>query len=105
MSNLTRISSAMITDPTTGSKVSDQIGTLLGSNTHSLQTTYTNGNLTQAKELDFNNNTVSETDVTYNSDGTVHTITEITNGKTMITTLNYVNGALDPVNPYTRSVS
>jgi hypothetical protein len=78
--------------------------TKLGTNTHSLQTTYINGNLTQTKEFDINNNLILQNDITYNTDGTIHTITETINGKQYVTTLNYVNGGLDPVNPITRSV-
>lgn len=77
---------------------------LIGVNTHSLQTTYTNGNLTQTKEFDVNTTLLIQQDITYNADGTVNTLTETFNGKQHVTTLNYVNGSLDPVNPMTRSV-
>lgn len=78
--------------------------TLIGSNTSSLQTTYINGNLTQIKEFDVNDNLLFQNNITYNPDGTVNTMTETINGKKYLTTLNYVNEKLDPINPLTRSV-
>jgi hypothetical protein len=78
---------------------------LIGVNTNSFQTTYdVNGNLTQTKELDSNNNLLIQTDITYNGDGTVHTITETFNGKQHVTTLNYTSGSISSTNPFTRSV-
>lgn len=79
---------------------------LIGVNTNNFQTTYDgNGNLTQTKELDSNNVLLIQTDITYNGDGTVHTITETFNGKQHVTTLNYTSGSLSTTNPFTRSVS
>jgi hypothetical protein len=82
----------------------DSIRNRIGENTVIFQTTYTNGNLTQTKEFDVNNKLILQSDITYNADGTVNTITESINGRQFITTLHYVNGSIDSVNPITRSV-
>jgi hypothetical protein len=79
---------------------------IIGLNSGSLTTTADgNGNLTQTVEKDMSGNTLVTTNITYNPDGTVHTVSEIINGKTYVTTLNYTNGALTLSNPFTRTVN
>jgi hypothetical protein len=60
-------------------------------NNNTVIPTYTNGQLTKVEEKDGSVVKASST-LTYNSDGTVNTVTELINGKTVVSTLNYVNG-------------
>jgi hypothetical protein len=77
----------------------------LGVDTNKIQTTYTNGELTRVKELGVADVLLTQSDLAYNTDGTLNTVTETINGKVSILTVNYVNGEIDPVNPVTRSVT
>lgn len=79
---------------------------LLGVKMGSVLTTFDgNNNLTQVVEKDASSNTLITTNITYNADGTVNTVTEITNGHTYVTTLNYSGGTLSATTPVTRTVS
>lgn len=76
-------------------QISD-ISSQLGFNNHSIIPTYTDGQLTKVEEKD--GSTVKQSSIiTYNLDGTVATVTELQNGKTVKSTLNYVNGEFNSV--------
>lgn len=62
-----------------------------GLNNYSTVPIFTNGVLTKVEELD-GAVVKKRTTLTYNTDETVNTVTEQTLGKTVITTVNYVNG-------------
>jgi hypothetical protein len=64
---------------------------IMSLNNYTVIPTFTNGQLTKVEEKDGSTVKASST-LTYNSDGTVNTVTELINGKTVITTLNYTNG-------------
>jgi hypothetical protein len=65
-------------------------------NNYSVIPTYTNGQLTKVEEKDGQTVKASST-LAYNSDGTVNTVTEVINGKTVVSTLNYVNGEFSSI--------
>lgn len=70
-----------------------------------VQTTYTGANLTQVQEVDALGGAITRSVLTYNTDGTINTITETDAiGATSVTTIRYINGELDPANPLTRTV-
>jgi hypothetical protein len=56
-----------------------------------------NGILTQVEETDGTTVKKRTTTLTYNSDGTVNTITDVLEGKTVVSTLNYTNGEFTSV--------
>jgi hypothetical protein len=64
---------------------------LYGINNYTITPTYTNGQLTKVDEKDGSVVKTSSA-ITYNSDGTVNTVTELIDGKTVVSTLIYVNG-------------
>ncbi|MFY0760187.1 hypothetical protein AB1K32_15055 [Metabacillus dongyingensis] len=77
-------------------KVNEDISIIGGLNDNTVTPTYTDGQLTLVEEK--NGSTVkASTALTYNIDGTVNTITEIINGSTVISTLNYINGEFSSV--------
>lgn len=84
--------------------ISDSFGIWSGSNVRGIETIYTGDNLTTVKEKDASNGVITQTTLAYHPDGRVNTVTEVIGGTTYLTTLNYVNGDLDPANPVTRSV-
>jgi hypothetical protein len=75
----------------TETDVMSLLADLTQQNNYSVIPTFTNGQLTKVEEKDGSIVKTSST-LTYNLDGTVNTITELNNGKTVVTTLNYVNG-------------
>lgn len=76
--------------------VDADIGDLYGINNHSILPTYTDGQLTAVEEKD-GETVVSSASITYNLDGTVNTVTEVVDGSTVVTTLNYVDGEFSSV--------
>jgi len=62
-----------------------------GLNNYSTIPTFTNGILTKVEELD-GAIVKKRTLITYNADGTVNTVTVLVIGKTVISTMNYING-------------
>jgi len=72
-------------------KNKDQIDILSGINNFAVIPTYTNGQLTKVEEKS-GNNVIQSSAITYNTDGSINTVSEIINGKTVVTTLNYSNG-------------
>lgn len=75
-----------------GNNVGEQLAdTALGINNNTITPTYTNGQLTKVEEKNGTTVKASST-LSYNADGTVNTLTELIDGKTVVTTLNYVNG-------------
>lgn len=73
-----------------------QLADIASLNNYSVIPTYTNGQLTKVEEKDGSVVKLSSA-ITYNTDGTVNTITEVVNGKTVVSTLNYVNGEFSSV--------
>jgi hypothetical protein len=71
--------------------LASQLAQIASINNYSVIPTYTNGQLTKVEEKDGETVKASST-LTYNSDRTVNTVTELINGRTVVTTLNYVNG-------------
>lgn len=97
---------AMQTDLNTTNANVTENSNIIGLNSGSLTTTSDgSGNLTQAVEKDFTGNTLITTNITYNPDGTVNTVSEIINGKTYVTTMHYTSGQLNLANPFTRTVN
>jgi hypothetical protein len=76
--------------------VDTQLADLASQNNYSVIPTYTNGQLTKVEEKDGSVVKASST-ITYNTDGTVDTVTEVLNGKTVVSKLNYVNGEFSTV--------
>ena len=73
-----------------------QLADIASQNNYSVIPTYTNGQLTKVEEKDGSTVKAPST-ITYNSDGSVNTVTEVLNGKTVVTTLNYVNGEFSSI--------
>jgi hypothetical protein len=77
-------------------KTNQQLADIASQNNYSVIPTYTNGQLTKVEEKDGLTVKASSA-IAYNSDGSVNTITEVLNGKTVVTTLNYVNGEFSSI--------
>jgi hypothetical protein len=73
-----------------------QLADISSQNNYSVIPTYTNGQLTKIEEKDGSVVKVSST-ITYNTDGTVDTVTEVLNGKTVVSKLNYIIGEFSTV--------
>lgn len=67
-----------------------------GVNTYKTIPTFTNGQLSKVEEKD-GLAVKSSSTLTYNSDGTVNTVSELINGKTVLSTFNYVNGEFSSI--------
>lgn len=65
-------------------------------NNYTTVPTFTGERLTQVEELD-GAVVRKRTTITYNTDGSVKTVTDVLPGKTIVSTLNYVNGAFSSV--------
>jgi hypothetical protein len=76
--------------------VNAQLSDIASINNYSVIPTFTNGQLTKVEEKDGSLVKLSSS-LTYNTDGTVNTVTEVINGKTVVTTLNYINGEFSSV--------
>ncbi|PEJ48209.1 hypothetical protein CN692_24185 [Bacillus sp. AFS002410] len=76
--------------------VNNLLADIASQNNYSVIPTYTNGQLTKVEEKDSSIVKVSST-ITYNPDGTVDTVTEVLNGKTVVSKLNYINGEFSTV--------
>jgi hypothetical protein len=77
-------------------KIIAQLADIASLNNYSVIPTYTNGVLTKVEEKDGSVVKASST-ITYNTDGTVDTVTEVLNAKTVVSKLNYVNGEFSTV--------
>jgi hypothetical protein len=77
-------------------KIDTSLADIASLNNYSVIPTYTNGQLTKVEEKDGQTVKASST-LAYNPDGTVNTVTEVINGKTVVSTLNYVNGEFSSI--------
>lgn len=73
-----------------------QLADIEGFNNHSIVPTYSNGLLVNFTELE-GDETEKMTIITYNIDGTVNTVTETMDGKSVTSTIHYTNGVFSGI--------
>ena len=76
--------------------VTTQLADIMGLNNFNIIPTYTNDLLTKVEEKD-GDTIKSMSTITYNSDGTVKSVTDTLNGKSVMYTFNYVNDQLQSI--------
>lgn len=81
---------------TKAKKVESQLAQSMNLTNYSTVPTFTDGVLTKVEELD--GATVKKrTTISYNADGSINTVTDVVDGKTVVSTMNYTNGEFSSV--------